>query len=398
MKKIRIGINARVLQERMSGIPRFTLNLIEGLAKLEKNCEIHLFFLKRLFAETSIKKRLAENPSIVQHYSWWSGHSYLSRMLWDLIFLGFEAKRYSLHLFFGPAFTAPLFISCPTVVMIYDLVLQHAPNFSRRPSSLLFRLFQLRILIPLLIRRAQVIVTCSEGSRQDLMREYNIRKKIHVIPGGVEEKFQRIEDKDLIEEVLNRLKIHQPYILNPSGPIPRKNQLLLIEAFARLQVSNKGNYQLVIVGPGGDTSYIRQVKQRIRALGLGGRVLMRFFVSDQDLVALYNGAALCVYPSLYEGFGFPLLEAMACGTPVIASNTSSLPGLVEDAGLLVSPQDPEAWAQSMHSLLAQKDLRHQMVKRGLRRREKFTWHHTAEKFASILLNLLETEDIRFEGE
>lgn len=386
--KIRIGINARVIQERMSGVPRFTLNLIEGLAKPERNCEIHLFLLKRSFASSAIEEQLSGNPNIFLHFSRWSGNSYFSRALWDLIFLGFETKRYRLDLFFGPAFTIPLVTFCPAIVMIHDLVLKRAPAPSKRLSPLIFRTVNLRILLPIVIRKATAIATCSESSRGDIVNDYGIAEsRIYVLSEGVDENFQKLKDNSRMKKTLNRLGIRQPYIFNPSGFLPRKNQLMLIEAFARFKDHHPENFQLVFLGSG-DRRYLRRAQQKIRHLGLEKNVLILPFVSEEDLVVIYNGATLCVYPSLYEGFGCPLLEAMACEIPVIAANTSSLPELVGDAGLLVAPDSSPAWTEAMNTMLTQEDLRQRFIEKGLRRVKQFSWGHTVEKTMSLFQDIL----------
>lgn len=372
----------------MSGIPRFTLGLVENLNKSRRDWEVHLFFLNRLFVEKEIEEQLAENPNIVQHFSRWRGRSYLSRMLWDLIFLGFETKRHRLDLFFGPAFTIPLITFCPEIIMIHDLVLKRAPVPSRRLTSLIFRIFQLRILLPIVIRKSKAIATCSESSRRDLVSDYGIAKsRIHVISEGVGENFQKLKDNNRMKETLNRLGIRQPYIFNPSGFIPRKNQLMLIEAFARFKDHYPENFQLVFFGSG-EERYLRRVQQKIRHLGLKKNVLILPFVSEEDLVALYSGATLCVYPSLYEGFGHPLLEAMACETPVIAANASSLPELVGDAGFLVAPDNPQAWTEALRVMLTQKDVRRRFIEKGLKRVKQFSWDHTVEKTMSVFQSIL----------
>lgn len=381
--KTRIGINARVIQERMSGIPRFTLGLIEGLARPETNCEIHLFLLKRSFASSAIEEQLSDNPNIFLHFSRWSGNSYFSRALWDLIFVGLESRSHRLDLFIGPSFTIPLTASCPLVVVIYDITLKRAPMPDRRLSSLFFRIFQLYILLPIVMRRAKAVVTLSESTQQDLIKEYHTPvKKIYIIPPGVGEEFQQLKDTSRIDEVLRRLGIHHSYILCPSALMPRKNQLVLVEAFAYLQDFQPGNYQLVILGSG-EAGYLRQVRKRIEYFGLENKVLILPFVSEENLVTLYNGASLCVYPCVYDGFSLPALEAMACGTPVIAANTSSIPEVVGKAGILVDPYKVDEMAEAMYRVLTDQNLQKVLLSKGLDRAKKFSWRKAAEKILAL---------------
>lgn len=382
--KIRIGINARILQERMSGIPRFTLGLIEGLTASKGKCEIHLFLLKRSFADSAIEEQLSHNPNVFLHFSRWPGDSYFSKALWDLIFVGLKSRSHKLDLFIGPSFTIPIALTCSPVVIVYDITLKRAPlPAGRRLTSLLFRFFQLYVLLPMVMRRAKAIITLSESTRQDLVKEYHIPvEKIYVIPPGVEQKFQQLKDRGRIAEILRRLGVRPPYILCPSALIPRKNQLRLVEAFAYLQDLQPGNYRLVILGSA-EPGYLRQVRKRIAYFGLENKVLILPFVSEEDLVALYNGAFLCVYPCIYEGFGLPALEAMACGTPVIAANTSSIPEVVGKAGILVDPYNANEMAKAIHRVLMDQKLQKGLISKGLNRAKKFSWKKTAEKTLAL---------------
>ena len=386
--KIRIGINARILQERMSGIPRFTLGLIEGLTASKGKCEIHLFLLKRSFADSAIEEQLSSNPNVFLHFSRWSGDFYFSKALWDLIFVGLESRSHRLDLFIGPSFTIPMVLTCPPVVVVYDITLKRAPlPTGRRLTSLLFRFFQLYVLLPIVMRRAKAVITLSENTRQDLVKEYHIpAEKIYIIPPGVGQKFQQLKDRGRIDEALKRLGIHHSYIVCPSALIPRKNQLMLVEAFAYLQNLQPGNYRLVILGSA-EPGYLRQVRKRIAYLGLKNKVLIIPSVSEEDLVALYNGAFLCVYPCIYEGFGLPALEAMACGTPVIVANTSSIPEVVGKAGILVDPFNVNEMAKAIHRVLMDPKLQKNLISKGLNRAKKFSWEKTAEKTLALYRNI-----------
>jgi glycosyltransferase involved in cell wall biosynthesis len=390
VRDLKIGVNGRMLQERMSGIPRVVLALVEGLAEPRTGCELHVFLLKRPFLEPEIQRRLAANPRIMLHVSPWRGRTYLSRALWDFFVLGLEVRKHQFGVLFGPAFSVPRFAPCPTAVLIYDLVLQRAPPVSRDLSQVLFQLFQKYVLLPTVLRNATTVLTCSESTRKDLISFYDVPlSRIHLISVGVDPSFSPSSNEKQVAERLRQLNVRQPFILNPSGVIPRKNQLMLVEAFAMLSNLSSIDTQLVIVGPS-VPHYLSTVRRRIQQLHLDERILICPPLSDEDLLALYRAAALVVYPSLYEGAGLPVLEAMACGTPVIASNTSSLPELVGDAGLLVPPTNANAWANAMFSILLSKELAAELTNRGRLRASTFSWKQTVDALVYLLRGIVLT--------
>ena len=207
--------------------------------------------------------------------------------------------------------------------------------------------------------------------------------KIEVVYPGVEKRFHPIEDQTLLEEVRNRYYLPSRFILSLGTLQPRKNFARLIEAYSLL-VTHYPFLQLVIAG--GKGWLYEEIFATVEQLGLEEKVIFPGFVADGDLPALYNLADLFVFPSLYEGFGLPPLEALACGRPVITSDASSLPEVTGGAGLMVEAIDVEALAEAMKRVLEDKTLREGMIARGLEQAGKFTW----EKAAVKLLNLYET--------
>jgi len=238
-----------------------------------------------------------------------------------------------------------------------------------------------RVAIPQTIRRADLIITVSENSKKDIVKFFKVNpNKIKVIYNGVDRIFRPL-DPDLIKTTLNKFSINSPYILSV-GTIdhPGKNSISLIRAFKKVKL-NYQEYKLVLVGkPGFGYEHI---KNEILKLQLLDEVLIIGYVSDSDLVCLYNGAEVFAFLSLYEGFGLPLIEAMACGTPVVASNTSCLPEIVGEAGIIVHTYDISKIAEEIEKLIIETTFRNEMIKKGFEQSKRFSWEDSARKTLKI---------------
>jgi glycosyltransferase involved in cell wall biosynthesis len=262
------------------------------------------------------------------------------------------------------------FLSQPYVVTVHDVIrwfdmngarepLIHPPN--RRDRALLALDYDG-------IRRATAVIAASQSTRRDLIDHIGVRpERVHTVYEGI--------DPERYRPVRRRL-FDWPYVLYAGTEHPRKNVARVLEAFAR--VRRPGLRLVKAGGPGkAEWDFRAATERKLAQLGLGDDVVFTGRVSDEDLVALYSGAACFVFPSLYEGFGFPVLEAMACGCPVVTSTASSLPELAGDAALLVDPADPDAITAAIARLLDDGALRRELARRGRRRAAEFTWERCA---------------------
>jgi glycosyltransferase involved in cell wall biosynthesis len=230
-------------------------------------------------------------------------------------------------------------------------------------------------------RRAKAIIADSESTRRDAMRILHIpAEKIFTVPLGIGEEFHPISDAALLEDCRRRYNLPEVFMLYVGLVEPRKNLPLLLEAYAGL-AQQQNPPPLIVVGRFGWMS--EDVLRQIEALHLQDKVQFTGYVPDADLPLVYNLAQSLLYPSRYEGFGFPPLEAMACGTPVITTAVSAMQDQVGDAGLLVPPQDEQALIEAMRQLLNDRALREDLSVRGQRQAEKFTWNQTASKTLQI---------------
>jgi glycosyltransferase involved in cell wall biosynthesis len=238
--------------------------------------------------------------------------------------------------------------------------------------------------VPNSVRRADHVIAVSEATRQDLIELYQTPpEKITTLHHGVTAQFKPVEESNYLSTVRDKYGLDErPFILSVGTIQPRKNYKRLVQAFAQIDKS----FSLVIIGSKG--WYYDEIFAEVAKHGLEKRVCFPGFVADADLPALYSAASLFVYPSLYEGFGLPVLEAMACGTPVIASNQSSLPEVVGEAGLLVDPYDVAALATAMSQVLSDTNLQKQLAKAGQEQAKKFTWEGMATKLLELYQQIL----------
>jgi len=281
------------------------------------------------------------------------------------------------------------------VLTVHDLIFLLFPEY-HLPLNRWF----LNRFMPLFIRRADAIIAISQCTKDDLIRHYGVpSEKVTVIYEGVDSRFHPVTDPDVLGRVRARYGLPEHYILYVGTIEPRKNLTALLEAFVALrkQASNRqpatsnqrleaGSWKLVIAGKRG--WLYEGFFRRLRELGLEGEVILLGFVPDEDLPALYSAAELFVFPSLYEGFGLPVLEAMACGTPVIASNASSLPEVVGEAGILIDPHDVGGLVKAMGRVLMDGGKRREMREKGLQQAARFSWERTAAMTLGVYRSVL----------
>jgi glycosyltransferase involved in cell wall biosynthesis len=228
-------------------------------------------------------------------------------------------------------------------------------------------------MIPRFLRAADAIIVDSECTMRDAVRLCGVRpERLRVVFPGVRSLFQPVRDPGRLAEVRARYALAGRFILSVGTIEPRKNLPTLFEALKHLSL---GEVKLVVVGLRG--WYSHKIFARLKGLGVDERVMFTGFVPDEDLPALYSLAEAFAYPSLYEGFGLPALEAMACGTPVVCSDSSSLPEVVGDSAIMVAPRDVGGWKEALERLLTSAELKGVLRERGLRRASRFTWEAAA---------------------
>ena len=303
------------------------------------------------------------------------------RLRWQQMEVPWRAGRARARILHVPGFDAPWLKPCPVVLTVHDLIGMLLPE-DLPPASH----FYWSRWLPASVRRADRVITDSKHSRDDVVRLLGIPpERIEVIPLGVDVQFSPMRNRlDEVDAVRRRLNLPPTFILFVGNIEPRKGLDTLVDAFSRL-VADKPVH-LVIAGAAG--WYAGRLGDQIRALGLQGRVHAIGYVADEDLPAVFSAATLFAYPSRYEGFGLPPLEAMACGVPVVCSNAASLPEVVGDAAITVPPDDVAALGEALRRVLDDEELRCLMRERGLRRASTFTWQETARRTLAVYGSLL----------
>lgn len=377
----RIGIDVTSAIVQGGGIGRYTRELTRALTQLDVGHQYRLFSAKPP-AAPPVPDPLPQGAHISYHPAP-LGERWLYRLWYRLrLPLPLQWVTGPLDLFHSPDFVLPpVSGGIPTLLTVHDLSFAHYPQVFPEP---LVR--YLNSIVPWSVARATHILADSQATKHDLLTLWQVPpQKVTVLYSGVDARFRPVERAEEITAVCRQYRLPDaPYILTVGTVQPRKNYQMLIRAFAPL--AQQFPHHLAIAG--GKGWLYDEMMQEVTRQGLAGRVHFLGFVADADLPALYSGAALYVFPSLYEGFGLPILEAMGCGVPVIASNASSLPEVAGDAAVLLDPTDEAGWTAVMGQLLQDNGRRARMVAAGFRQARQFTWRKAAKQLLAVYEELL----------
>jgi glycosyltransferase involved in cell wall biosynthesis len=370
---LRIGIDGRYIQDHFPGIGRYTYNLVDALPTVAPEAQLVIMYNPHLLNTRYDMLALGRGRGVQLVPV---GIPALS--LKEQFSLPSLAKQLSLDLLHSPYYVKPYRLPCPSVVTFYDVIPLLYPQYLPSPwARWLFRL-----TARLALRSAAAVITVSESTRHDLLTRFGANTdKVWVTPLAADDRFRPLPH-GRVEAVRHKYSLPQRYILYVGINKPHKNLVHLLEVFARLPQREN----LVLAGR--EDQRYPQARQAAERLGLGDRAHFLGDVADDDLPALYNGASLFAFPSLYEGFGLPVLEAMACGTAVICSNTSSLPEIVGDAAIALDPTDRQAWVEAIGEVLRSEVLRDEMSQKSLQQAETFSWEKTARKTRHVYADIL----------
>jgi glycosyltransferase involved in cell wall biosynthesis len=374
-----IGLNAHLLSlaetYRGAGINWYIRNLLTHLPRVDHDNCYTAFIGERGFNNSGLALKLSRLPTSRP----------VVRIFWEQVVQPFALRKERVDLLHALAFVAPLLSPCPSVVTIYDLSFLIYPDSFKRSKR-----FYLDLFTRLSARKARRIIAISDSTKRDVVRLLGVSPdKVGVVYCGIGEAFRPL-DEDQVAAFRSKRGLPERFILFVGTIEPRKNVTRLIEAFADLRFAIC-DLRLVIGGAKG--WFYEDVFARVEELGLEGEVMFPGYIPVSELPLWYNAAELFVYPSLYEGFGLPPLEAMACGTPVVTANTSSLPEVVGEAGLTVDPLDVEGLAEAMRRVLGDEALRQEMRERGLQRAKGFSWTKTALETVQVYRRAMGGKDV-----
>lgn len=386
-------LNAESLQMPLTGIGLYTRHLIEELSVSEEVGNVWCFMRSRLLDARSCLDQV-DNTS----------HTQIQRQDRKLSFLTAVMSRttfpYRFYQFINNRtfrrLTQPLGSSCiyhepnyilkpfsgPAVITVHDLSVLHYPAF--HPKA---RVQHITRNLPQSLHRATHVVTDSNYVRSELLAHYSLpEEKVTAIPLGVSGLFQPVGE-NRVDAVLCRYGITAGrYLLCVATREPRKNLDRLIDAYKALPAGIKHDFSLILVGSLGWQS--AELTARMRDQSGTGTIRSLGYVPREDLPALYSGASLLAFPSIYEGFGLPVLEAMACGTPVVTSRKSSMTEIVKDAAVLIDPYDSMAIRDGLLAVLEDEDLRKHLSTEGVERAKAFTWRRCAEAHLEVFRKVL----------
>lgn len=386
---MRIGINARCLQTENTGLANYAINLLINLLSISPLEEYYLFS-PRQEKRLSLKAYLRQGPSgdrCHEVLSWpitlKSGSlvSQFIKVFWEKFYLTHELNRYQVDLLHDPSFSLPFNYQKPKILTVHDL------SFLRFPAAFTARTyFYHKLFLGKVIEMADIVIAVSENVKQDIKEFYRTKdKKLRVIYEGVNDIYLEPDDCGMNGKASNKFTAGKPYILSVSAMNPRKNIPRILKAFSLLKDRHK---DLLLVLVGRKAWGCADIEKTVNELDLNGRIIFTGYVDDNTLRCLYKNSLAFLYPSLYEGFGLPLLEAMACGTPVITSNISAMPEIAGQAALLVDPFNHCQIAEAIESILVNAPVRNELIRQGKERLKCFSWRRAAEQTLEVYRSLM----------
>ncbi|MBN1397124.1 MAG: glycosyltransferase family 4 protein [Bacteroidetes bacterium] len=371
---MRIGFNAQILTDGRTGVTRFAKNVIELLPEIGKPHEFVIFGNpKDVIVKHSNAILIPTSDSI---------NSSAKRILWEQTVLPRLIKKYNLDLMYYPDHTSPIYKIKPKVIIsVHDVSTFAVPEtvgFKRR----LYK----QTVIKRSAKLCDAIITGSEATKKEISKYLpGSASKVRVVPYGLEESFSQIKDKKILLSIKAKYNLSAPFILHVGTVEARKNIIRMIRAFAKGHKNYGFQHKLVLVGKPG-YGYDK-IQQTIIEEGVKDFVTITGHIDNEDLSGIYSLADVLIYPSLYEGFGFPPLEAMKCGCPVVASHVTSLPEVIGLAGVYVNPESDESILGALYRVISDRKLHGKLVQLGKERVLHFTWKNTVKGILEVITNI-----------
>lgn len=372
---MRIGINALLLKRQKTGTISYIYNLIKSLNKIDTKNE-YVLFTNQQFQENDFS---LQGNFLTKKVGLREENTY-KRIYWEQFYLSRELIHLKIDLLHSPSQVALRSSATRSILTIHELTYLIHPEFLSKHKYLYYRYF-----VPISIYKTDKIIAVSENLKKDILRFFRVpQDKIEVICCGVDEIYRPVEKNIAKNEVRQRFGIYDDYILYVGTIEPKKNLKRLIEAYFFLR-KDTNRYKLVIAGPKG--WLYNEIYKTIKRLNIDNDIIFTGHLYSSDLLFLYNAASVFVYPSLYEGFGLPVVEAMACKTPVVTSNTPALREVAEEAAIFVDPLDTKSLSKSITEVLENPSLQENLIARGLKRARQFSWEEAAQRTLKLYMQV-----------
>jgi glycosyltransferase involved in cell wall biosynthesis len=361
---MRFSVDAHAIGCHLTGNEVYIRNLLNHYARLDRDSEF-IAYVSKPWAAQEIpdrfeKRMVSSNP--------------FRRLGWDIPLRIRRDQPDLLHV----QYTAPLACNVPLVVSVHDVSFLEYPQYFTR-----FRAAQLKLTVKRTVEAAARVLTPSDFSRDAILRHYNIDPdKVRVIPNGVSSLFHPIERQVAAAAVERKFNIHGPFVLTVGDLQPRKNHLGLLHAFEKVvRAHSQLQHRLVFVGK--ETWYSKELHRAVAASSVADRVDFTGFVEDAELLQIYGACDLFVFPSFYEGFGLPILEAMACARAVACSNLTAMPEVADGAGILFDPHSVDEMARAIGDVLLDSELKGRLERLGTHRAAQFSWEQAAQRTLEV---------------
>jgi glycosyltransferase involved in cell wall biosynthesis len=382
---VHIGLNAHLLSPKQNyrgaGINSYIYHLLQNLGRIDSEYRYSVFLPASVVqAKNGDFSLTHERLSLC--YSRWPTHTPSVRILWEQLVQPVVLRRAGVDLLHAMAFVGPLASTCPFVVTIYDLSFLRFPEAFRPWNRWYLSRFTM-----LSARRARRVIAISQSTKRDVVQRLGVpADRVDVVYCGADDSFGLLP-ADEVASFRRQRRLPDRFILFLGTLEPRKNVQGLVRAYARWREVETNVPKLVVAG--GKGWHYDQIFAEVERLNLAGEVIFPGYVAQDELPLWYNAADLFVYPSRFEGFGLPVIEAMSCGTPVVTTTASSLPEVAGDAALLVSPNDETELAEAMRRALTDQNLRQTMIAKGYDRAATFSWERTAHQTVAVYRRALD---------
>jgi len=361
-QKLRVGIIGRDLNKKGGGTKTYILNILKSLSG--KKYEGHKFYLIHNCLEYKGHFPSFEETFIEEK----------NKLLFDYLYVPIWSRKNKLDIVFYPKSTIPFFVRGKKIVTVHDLA-YFMPSLH---AYTLLNTFFMKRMIKSSCKRADKLIVVSENTKRDIINILGINEeKIKVIYEAADEKYKIMKDKEKLREIKEKYNLSKKFILFTGGITPRKNLVRLIKTFNK--ISNDISHDLVLTGGKGWKN-----KEELALIKHNKKIKRLGFVADENMPYLYNLADIFIYPSLYEGFGLPVLETQACGCPVIASNVSSIPEVGGDSVLYIDPYNIEDIKEKMLRLAKNESLKKDLIRKGFKNVKRFSWDKAAKEILDVI--------------